>query len=158
MGGSGNTSFSERRMKRPVLIAVAWVLVPLGVLLGVSAVIPAPPPSPGDRFDVEVEVSPAAIRSGQETLARVTVRNLDDRAFPDAVIDVEVHKDGRMVFQRYVEGRDFGPEGSPGTEQRVDALWTPGAPGKYVLKVGVFNADWSRMHHWADAAASLDVR
>lgn len=143
---------------RSIIVALLWVLVPLGMLFAGSAFLPAAFPPPAGAFDIRAEVSPLALRSGQEALVAVVLRNRSEGAFTDVIVDVEVHQGDRMVFQGYFEGRQFGTGGSPSAEQRVEVRWTPAAVATYVLKVGVFSKDWSGRHEWSDDVARLAVR
>jgi mannan endo-1,4-beta-mannosidase len=119
---------------------------------------PAPPapPAPPPAATVTIgptTASPTSVSTGQGVTVSTTVTM--SAAVSGAAVDLEVYDSSNVkVGQGVYSGQTF----AAGTARSFNWTWPGNAtPGTYTVKVGVFNADWSTMYKWDNAAASIAV-
>jgi hypothetical protein len=62
-------------------------------------------------------------------------------------------QNGTKVFQKVFSGQNF----SSGQQQQYASSWTPNGSGSYVLKLGVFSADWGTLYIWNNQVSMISV-
>jgi glycosyl hydrolase family 44 len=130
--------------------------VTLFVLGGSSNPPPPPPPPPADPvFTSSATASPATVEVGKTTTLSTTV-TCTAGSLSGGIVDLEVtNAAGTKVTQQFWSGQSF----TTGQSRTYSYAWTaPAGTGTYTLKVGVFNADWSRNYHWNNSAGTVTVK
>jgi hypothetical protein len=115
----------------------------------------SPPAPPADAsFTIGPNTaSPSQAMTGQAVALKTQITA--SSPVSGVVVDLEVYDSSNVrVGQTIYSGQTF----SAGTARSFTWTW-PGstAPGTYTFKVGVFNADWSAMYRWENAAATVTV-
>lgn len=103
-------------------------------------------------FAASTSVAPVSPGMGEPTTIHVSVKNLEDPV-NDAIVDVEIYKDGVKTFQQFFEHQHFGALES----KFYTVNWTPTAPGNYRIKVGVFSSGWSSLYFWKDHGSFFSI-
>jgi mannan endo-1,4-beta-mannosidase len=115
---------------------------------------PPPPPPAAASFTIgATTTSPTSVWTGQPVAVSTNVTT--SAAISGAVVDLEVYNSSNVkVGQVVYTGQTF----AAGTARPFNWTW-PGSvtSGTYTVKIGVFNADWSTMYKWNNAAASITV-
>ncbi len=115
---------------------------------------PDPTPTPGTSWTTSAAIIPTAPSSGNNVSITAVVKNQSSTNVANTLIDFEVYKQGgERVLQKYFENQTFG-----GNQQKSFNLnWTAGPNGTYVLKVGVFNGNWTYNYYWGDEVTIIPV-
>jgi hypothetical protein len=83
---------------------------------------------------------------------------VSSQAASNVLVDIEIHdQNGNKVFQRWFENQTF----QRGQTREFAVAWTvPSHNGQtsYVVKIGIFNPDWSALRSWQDEAIQFAVR
>jgi hypothetical protein len=116
---------------------------------------PAATPAPsGSGFATGARVVPAEVPAGRTASITASVRSAAAAA---ALVDVEVHgPTGERVFQQWFDGQAF----SAGQQKDYTVTWpvsAGAAPGRYVVKLGVFGPGWDPLYAWNNEAAQITV-
>ena len=116
---------------------------------------PPPPPPPGAAdFTLSATANPSPVAPGQPvTIASQVTASA---AAPGLNVNLEVYDEANArVGQRIYSGQSF----SAGTPRSYSWSW-PGTPtpGAYIVKMGVFSADWNTLHEWNNQAATISVQ
>jgi hypothetical protein len=105
------------------------------------------------NFSTSASASPSSPSPGQSTMISLAVTNNGGTA-NDRIVDAEIFDSaGSRVFQQLFEHQFFTLD----VPVSSNFNWIPGAAGTYVLKVGIFSADWSSLDTWNNAALSINV-
>ncbi len=96
--------------------------------------------------------NPTSAAAGQPVTLVASVAETAGSSSGDNV-DLEVYQGGTRVFQKFYSGQNF----TQGQTQNYSVAFTPNTTGTYVLKIGVFNSDWSKAYAWNDNAATIPV-
>lgn len=103
------------------------------------------------NFEVSA-TGPSSIVAGQPAALKVNVSNTGQAT--NVIVDVEIYDSATMqVLQSFYEGQSMGS----GAPKSYDISWTPPSNGNYVLKVGLFNRDWTNLYQWNDQVLTLNV-
>jgi mannan endo-1,4-beta-mannosidase len=114
----------------------------------------APVPPAGATFTVGPSAaSPGSALAGQAVALSTQITA--NAPMSGIVVDLEVYDAANVkVGQTVYSGQTF----AAGTARSFTWTWPGSAdPGTYTFKVGLFNADWSTMYRWENAAASVTV-
>ncbi len=77
-----------------------------------------------------------------------------DTSFSDAIIDLEIYDaNGSKIFQQAFEHQNLNANQAT----NFQANWTPVSSGKYQVKVGIFNNNWSQNYYWQGSAGTIDL-
>lgn len=113
---------------------------------------PPPPPEPQTASFSAALVQTGTLVAGQRATLNVSAQS--DTAVPNAIIDYEIYDtQGRKVFQRYFSGQNFAAQET----KQYSLDWTPASNGSYILKMGAFTSNWSRLYTWRNSVATLSV-
>jgi hypothetical protein len=116
---------------------------------------------PGGRRAPSFAIGPTTTvppTAGPGSVLLIRTRVSASTAASGIIVDLEIYDTaGRRVAQRVYERQGFTPG------QARPYLWPWRVPaglpdGRYTLKVGVFDADWSTLYTWEDRAVTLTVR
>lgn len=148
MSAAASAGARPRRSIR-LLLATALVAVTGALIL---------PTSPAGADDADwptaVTTSSASAPAGR---AVTFTMSITPRIEANALADLEVYAaDGRRVFQFFWDAQAF----SPGRARVLTTTWAvpaDQAPGRYVVKSGVFRAGWGELFAWNDTAATITV-
>jgi hypothetical protein len=139
-----------RRVAPVLAVGVAiLVVLALAVLVGNDE---------GEHFSngfiTEAGAVPATLDGGR--IVRITASVTSDIA-SIALINIEVHGPGGMVYQRAYDDQELGRR----VPSHYAVEWQPPAdlpPGSYKVKLGVFTPGWGELLHWNDHAAFITLR
>lgn len=107
----------------------------------------APPAVPGaDTITFDRQSYPLG------TPIRVRTQLLSDKDIPDVLIDVELYNGNGEKVRQAVIASDMIQGGATND---VVTIPPPSAPGAYLVKVGVFSANWSVLYRWIDQAGII---
>lgn len=144
-GGPGTTSYTPQRKEAEGVIKT-WFASTGGGGGG------TPPPGGTAPFTGTASLSSSSVPVGQGITITARISNTDG-PISDILTDIEVYSGGRKVHQYFVGGQTFGDRET----KTLSTVWTPGAPGRYTIAVGVFNSAWTRNYLWNGTAATIDV-
>ncbi len=115
---------------------------------------PETPPTQGTFWTTSASIIPTAPSSGNTVSITAVVKNQSSQNVSNALVDFEVYKQGgERVLQKYFESQTFG-----GNQQKSYNLnWTAGPNGNYILKVGIFNGNWTYNYYWGDEVTIIPV-
>ncbi len=106
----------------------------------------APTGSPSFTQSTTVTANPAV---GSTDTIGVTVKDTGD--FGDALIDIEVYKDGVQVGQKAFDNQHF----EAGESKNFSYAYPVTSDGTYKISVGVFKTGWAGIYTWFDQVASF---
>jgi hypothetical protein len=113
-----------------------------------------PPPPTGGFSSVARMTSPTVSRGSMASIQAL----VSSQAASNVLVDIEIHdQNGNKVFQRWFENQTF----QRGQTREFAVAWTvPSHNGQtsYVVKIGIFNPDWSALRSWQDEAIQFAVR
>lgn len=111
-------------------------------------------PARGASWSVSAVVSPSNPTPGTSVVLTVSVTNISNVSAPQSVVDLEIYDAaGGKVSQSFFPGQSFG-----GREIKTFTIsWSASRPGRYVLKAGIFSADWTVSYYWTDNAGQFTV-
>jgi hypothetical protein len=138
------------RRVAPVLIAGTAVLTVVVLTLFMRG---EPGAHFANGFATEAGVSPASL-NGRRTVS-ISASITSDVAMI-ALIDIEVHGPGGLVYQRAYDDQELGRR----VPSHYTVEWRPPAdlaPGAYRVKLGVFTPGWGELLHWNDHAAFITL-
>jgi mannan endo-1,4-beta-mannosidase len=120
---------------------------------GLSVALPAAPPAAATVTIGPSTASPSSTLTGK-TVA-VSTKVTASAALSGAIVDIEVYDaSGVKVAQKVYGGQSF----AAGVSRSFSWTWAGSATaGTYTVRVGVFNADWSTMYKWDNAASSITI-
>ena len=109
------------------------------------------PLSSTPTFSANAVAMPMAPTIGQDTALDINVTNTSG-TISTVIVDAEIYSgETRLAQSTWQEGLGAGET------KAVQMSWVPPTSGSYVLKLGVFKADWSQLYYWLDDALILDV-
>jgi hypothetical protein len=142
-GGNGDVAYTPQHKKAEATIS-SWFA---GSNQGGT-----PPPS-STSFAVAA-TSSASPQVGQATSFTATVKNNGSSAASNVLVDLEAYSEGgQKVAQKFFQGENIASQAS----LAYSLSFVPAVTGTYTLKVGIFNADWSKNYLWNDGAVTLVV-
>ena len=111
----------------------------------------APEPAPDLKTSLSVTGTGAV---GSPVAVGITVTNRGGTAHA-AIVDMEiVDAHGNKVDQQVTEGQRL-----PGGETRnYGHRWTPSAPGKYSVNIGLFGPGWTPKYRFETAVATIEIK
>jgi hypothetical protein len=140
-GGEGNTDYTPQN-KPAQNVITTW--------FGNGG---SGPPMGNPDFSVSASVNPSPIQVGQSAQVSAQVKN-GGAATGNIVVDMEIYNSANQkIFQQYFSDQTFTSNQS----RTFNITWTPPAAGDYMLKVGIFNFNWSHNYLWADSALKLST-
>jgi len=96
--------------------------------------------------------SGTAITTNSSTLTTVAVAA--SQTISNTLVDLEIYDtNGQKVAQRYYENQNLTSSGS-----QYQIQWTPPRDGQYVVKTGVFTANWQSNLYWDDNVGVLTAK
>jgi CubicO group peptidase (beta-lactamase class C family) len=112
----------------------------------------APPePAPDLKTDLSVAGNEAA---GSPMAVGIKITNQGGTAHA-AIVDMEiVDAQGNKVDQQVREGQKL----TGGEMRTYNYRWTPPAPGKYTVNIGLFGPGWTPKYRFETAAATMDIK
>lgn len=73
----------------------------------------------------------------------------------NVLVDIEIYNEkGSKVSQSFYDGQSF----NKGIVKEYMVKWKPESKGKYIVKVGIFKNDWSKVHYWNDDSMTFEVK
>jgi hypothetical protein len=113
-----------------------------------------PTPVQGTTWTTSASIIPASPSTGGNVSVTGVIKNQSSVNVPSAVIDFEIYNSGgQQVYQKYFDGQSFAAN----QQKSYNINWTAGAMGNYMLKVGVFNGNWSYNYYWGDEVKIIGV-
>ncbi len=110
-------------------------------------------PNPGNpAFEVSGSANPNNPGTGQSTALSLSVKN-NGTTVNNAVVDLEIYKDNNRVEQHVIGSQNF----AAGETKTYTHNWTPNETGQYVVKVGMFNHNWSQIYSWHGDVTTFNV-
>lgn len=103
-------------------------------------------------FAAATSITPVNPGVGDGAVIHASLKNLNDPV-ADAIVDIEIYKDGFKVYQKFFERQNFGTLET----KSYSVGWTPTTAGNYRVKVGVFGRDWAMLYFWKDAGAFFSI-
>lgn len=112
-----------------------------------------PPPVQNASFSGGTVITGASPQVGTPLSLTASVTNTGGVA-QGIIVDIEVYtSDNTRVHQQFFEGQSF----TAGQTREFTAQWTPNRTGEYVVRVGVFNNNWTVNYLWNHTAVSFRV-
>lgn len=112
----------------------------------------APPPAQTVGFTASAVANPQRANTGAPVQITTTIQA--SSAAQNILVDVEVYtSDNRRVHQAFYENQSF----TAGQSRAYTTSWTPTESGEYVVRLGVFNSNWTTNYVWEHAAALITV-
>lgn len=94
------------------------------------------------------------LAAGQNILLAVSLKNNGQNA-SGLIVDNEIYNSsGQQVFQKFYENQNI----AAGQTNNYNFAWNAQNPGAYVLKVGVFNSNWSALYSWQDQVSNINIQ
>jgi len=133
----GGTSFSATLPAQSITLFV----VPVG-----SAQSPT--------FSSSASGSPSTVNPGATTTITTSV-TCTASSLSNGIVDLEIYNPaGTRVVQQFWSAQSF----TTNQNRTYTYVWTaPATTGAYSLRVGVFGANWTPMHHWNASAGTVTV-
>jgi hypothetical protein len=108
-----------------------------------------PPTTPG-TWSSSATASGTTVNNSSTITA--TFRSATD--ISNAIVDIEVYNSsGSKVHQQFYSNQSL----SQSTAKEYTATWTPTAQGTYIIKLGVFNNNWTTNYHWNGNAGTVSI-
>ncbi len=154
-GGAGSTSYTPQNKKAETIMKQYWGGVAPQPSASVSpspsvTSTPVPTTNPNTPYSITASVTPSTPTKNNP--AQVTVNVVGTGS--DVIIDTEIYNaQGQMVYQKFFEHQNLSS--TPTSHQ---FSWTPASVGSFVIKVGVFNANWNGLRYWQDNALTFTVK
>ncbi len=119
------------------------------------------PPPPADSTPVQgatwatsASLIPTTPSSGSNVSVTAVIKNTSAKDVPNAIIDFEIYNpSSQQVYQKYFENQFVGG----GDQKSFNINWTAGTNGNYILKIGIFNGNWSYNYYWGDDVKIIPV-
>lgn len=99
------------------------------------------------------KLTPTSPKIGESASVLVTVGNTGGASLTGGILDLEIYRNGARVFQQWRSGVTVPAGGSTAST----FIWAPPTTGTYVVKVGVFTANWATNPSWNNSAATVTV-
>lgn len=139
-GGSSDTGYTPQN-KQAEQVIKQWY----------STGTPPVGGSPAGEYTVSGVVTPTS--PAVNTQATITVDVKAPGALSDAIVDVEVYNSANQkVHQQIFENQSLDTAG-----KQFTLTYAAPTAGDYVIKVGIFNNNWSTLYHWADNVHTYTV-
>lgn len=143
-GGSSNTDYTPQNKPAEAIIK-QWYTQNSGGSLAAN-VSPAASPYP-----MTVSFTPQTPGVGQQVTATVSLTA--SSSISDGIVDVEVYDGAAKIAQKFYDHQTI----LQGNIVSFSIPFTPQSTGTYIVKVGIFNTNWSGVIFWNDNAGSLTV-
>ncbi|MDP2684031.1 MAG: cellulase family glycosylhydrolase, partial [bacterium] len=99
-----------------------------------------------------INISPEVPLINQSVNIKSSLRSSEN--FTDSIVNFEIYdSSNQKVFQQFFEHQNL----SSSQVNNYEFNWTPKNIGKYIVKIGLFNKDWSRLYYWEDKAHTFDI-
>lgn len=96
-------------------------------------------------------VSNATPGVGENTTITTSIKNTGQAG--QALIDIEVYKDGVKVAQRFYDNQSFAAN----EIKDFSFVWSAGSPGTYKVSVGIFKPGWLGVYAWHSEIKTITV-
>jgi hypothetical protein len=145
-GGNGNLDYSPQH-KPAQDVMTTW-------FSGSGSATPPPPPPPQGNATFATSASAGPATQGQAVNVTSSVKNTSGNNASNLIVDTEIYdSNNSKVFQNYLGGQNI----NAGQTQNYNSSWTPNSNGTYVVKIGIFNSDWSQNYNWNNSAGTINV-
>ncbi len=109
-----------------------------------------PPTAFAPAFE-SVTATPNPVTSGQNTAITAAIKNTGGAG--NALVDIEVYKDGTKVDQKFYDNEAF----TANQTRNFTLNWTSAGAGTYKVSVGIFKPGWSQTYSWNADVGTITI-
>jgi endoglucanase len=99
-------------------------------------------------------ITPSEVSLGENVKLSLTFKNIT-RNVSNIIVDIEIYNsNNEKVMQKFFKNQSFNKD----TSATYNLNWIADSPGRYTLKVGLFNNDWGENYYWNEKVLVFNVK